>query len=104
MHGKMPILAYRFGDFAYITDMKTISDESRKQFQGVRTLVVNALRFEREHHSHMLVDDAICFARSIGAERTFLIHLTHNIGFHDDANRRLPDDVRFAYDGLTIDV
>ena len=104
MHGKMPILAYRFGDFAYITDMKTISDESLKLSQGVRTLVVNALRFEREHHSHMLVDDAIEFARSVGAERTFLIHLTHNIGFHDDANRRLPDDVRFAYDGLTIEV
>ena len=104
MHGKMPILAYRFGDFAYITDMKSISDESRAHFAGVKTLVVNALRFEREHHSHMFVDDAIEFARSVGAERTFLIHLTHNIGFHDDANRRLPDDVRFAYDGLTIEV
>ena len=84
--------------------MKSISDESRAHFAGVKTLVVNALRFEREHHSHMLVDDAIEFARSVGAERTFLIHLTHNIGFHDDANRRLPDDVRFAYDGQVIEV
>lgn len=104
MHGKMPILAYRFGRFAYITDMKTISDESRQLFQGVDTLVVNALRFEREHHSHMLVDDAIRFARSVGARRTFLIHVTHNIGFHDDANSRLPDDIRFAYDGLVLEV
>lgn len=104
MHGRMPILAYRFGSFAYITDMKTISDESREMFKGVRTLVVNSLRFEREHHSHMLVGDAIAFARSIGAERTFLTHLTHSIGLHDDANSRLPEDVRFAYDGLTIEV
>ena len=104
MHGKMPILAYRFGRFGYITDMKTISDESRQLFQGVDTLVVNALRFEREHHSHMLVDDAIRFARSVGARRTFLIHVTHNIGFHDDANSRLPNDIRFAYDGLVLEV
>ena len=66
--------------------------------------MVNALRFEREHHSHMLVDDAIRFARSVGARRTFLIHVTHNIGFHDDANSRLPDDIRFAYDGLVLEV
>ncbi len=104
MHDWLPILAYRFGSFAYITDMKTISDESRQLLQGVKTLVVNALRFEREHHSHMLVRDAIEFARSIGAERTFLTHLTHEIGFHDDANSQLPPDVRFAYDGLTIEV
>ena len=103
MHGRMPILAYRFGDFAYITDMKTISEESREMLRGVRTLVVNSLRFEREHHSHMLVGDAIAFARSIGAKRTYLTHLTHEIGFHDDANSRLPEDVRFAYDGQVIE-
>ena len=88
MHDWLPILAYRFGSFAYITDMKTISDESRQLLQG----------------GHMLVRDAIEFARSIGAERTFLTHLTHEIGFHDDANSQLPPDVRFAYDGLTIEV
>ena len=104
MHDWLPILAYRFGSFAYITDMKTISDQNRQLLQGVKTLVVNALRFNREHHSHMLVRDAIDFARSIGAERTFLTHLTHEIGFHDVANSQLPPDVRFAYDGLTIDV
>ena len=104
MHDWLPIMAYRFGTFAYVTDMKTISDENRERLRGVKTLVVNALRFEREHHSHMLVGDAVAFARSIGAERTFLTHLTHEIGFHDEANSRLPEDVRFAYDGLTIEV
>jgi phosphoribosyl 1,2-cyclic phosphate phosphodiesterase len=52
----------------------------------------------------MLVADAIDFARSIGAQRTYLTHLTHEIGFHDEANSKLPPDVRFAYDGLTIEV
>lgn len=104
MHDWLPILAYRFGSFAYITDMKTINEQSRQLLQGVQTLVVNALRFERPHHSHMLVADAIDFARSIGAQRTYLTHLTHEIGFHDEANSKLPPDVRFAYDGLTIEV
>lgn len=104
LHGRMPILAYRFGDFAYITDMKTISDESLDLLRGVKTLVVNALRFEREHHSHMLVDDAIRFADTIQAQRVFLTHVTHEIGFHDDANASLPQNIRFAYDGLEIEV
>ena len=104
MHDQLPILAYRFGDFAYVTDMKTISPESRNQLTGVKTLVVNALRFDRPHHSHMLVSDAIEFARSVGARQTFLTHLTHRIGLHDHANSRLPDDVRFAYDGLEIEI
>ena len=74
MHGKMPIMAYRFGSLAYITDMKTISDEDRQLLSGVETLVVNALRWEKPHHSHMLVDDAIAFARSVGASQTFFMN------------------------------
>ena len=103
MHGKLPILAFRFGTFAYITDMKTISDTEMPYLEGVETLVVNALRFEKEHHSHMLVDEAIAFSRRVGAKRTYFTHLTHRIGFHDDANRRLPSGFSFAYDGLTIE-
>ena len=59
MHGKMPILGFRIGSFAYITDMKTIGDGELPYLEGVETLVVNALRFEKEHHSHQLVDDAV---------------------------------------------
>lgn len=104
MHGKMPILGFRFGPFAYITDMKTIDDGELAYLQGVDTLVVNALRFEREHHSHMLVDEAISFARRVGARRTYFTHLTHYIGFHDDANSKLPAGFSFAYDGLEITI
>lgn len=102
MHGKMPIMAYRFGSLAYITDMKTISDEDRQLLSGVETLVVNALRWENPHHSHMLVDDAIAFARSVGASHTYFTHMTHQLGFHDEANARLPEGFAFAYDGLRL--
>lgn len=103
MHDKLPILGYRFGNMAYITDMKTISEEEYGYLQGVDTLVVNALRWEKPHHSHQLVKDAIAFSRRIGAKRTYLIHLTHDIGLHDEAQKRLPKDFYFAYDGLEIE-
>lgn len=104
MHGQLPILGYRFGKLAYITDMKSMDEESERLLQGVETLVVNALRFEKEHHSHQLVADAIGFSRRVGAKRTYFTHVTHDIGTHDLANRRLPEGFYFAYDGETIEV
>lgn len=104
MHGALPILGYSFGSFAYITDMKTIADEEMPYLDGVRTLVVNALRVERPHHSHQLLDDAVAFARRVGAERTYIIHACHNIGLHRETNRRLPSDIQLAFDGQVIHV
>jgi len=104
IHGKMPILGYRIGRFAYITDMKTINDKEYEYLDGVETLVVNALRFEKEHHSHQLVPDAIEFSRRVGAEKTFFIHMNHDVGLHVEACGRLPEGFAFAYDGQIIDV
>lgn len=104
MHGGMPILGYRFGSMAYITDMKSATDETIGLLKGVKTLVVNALRFEKEHHSHQLVADAVEFARTVGACRTFFTHVTHDIGTIDAANEKLPEGFAFAYDGMTIEV
>lgn len=102
MHGNMPILGYRIGSLAYITDMKTIAPAETDYLKGVDTLVVNALRFTPEHHSHQCVDDAISFARQIGAKRTLLIHSCHHIGLHAEVNNQLPDDIQLAYDGQTL--
>ena len=99
MHGKMPILGFRIGSFAYITDMKTIGETEYKYLEGVETLVVNALRFEKEHHSHQLVDDAVKFSRRIGARQTYITHVCHHIGLYEEANRRMPPGVSLAYDG-----
>ncbi len=105
MHGKLPILGYRFGRFAYITDMKTIDPSQQQLLKGVETLVVNALRFDRPHHSHQLVADAISFARSIGARRTLLTHVCHDIGLHDHVNSKLlPNGVELAYDGQVLEI
>ena len=104
MHGKLPILGYRFSSFAYITDMKSIDDDQLPLLAGVETLLVNALRFDRPHHSHQLVDDAVAFARRIGARRTLLTHVCHDIGLHEQVNRQLPQGVELAYDGQIIDI
>src|SRR5574344_1907408 len=102
LHGNLPILGYRFGNMAYITDMKTPTEETLPLLHGVEVLVVNALRFEKEHHSHQLVADAIAFSRAVGAKRTYFTHLTHDIGTHELANKRLPEGFSFAYDGQII--
>lgn len=104
MHDKMPILGYRFGKFAYITDMKSMDDEEYTYLDGVEVLVINALRFEKPHHSHQLVDDAIRVARRIGARQVYLTHVTHQIGLYEKANRRLPAGFKFAYDTQVIEI
>lgn len=104
MHHKLPILGFRFGSFAYITDMKTIRDEEMPFLSGVKTLVVNALRYEPQHHSHMTVAEAIEFSNRVSAKQTYLVHMSHGIGLHHDVNLQLPDSIQLAYDGLQIEV
>ena len=104
MHGKLPILGFRFGNLVYITDMKSIEDAEVPYVEGADTLVVNALRVGKPHHSHQLLDDAVSFARRVGARRTFLIHPSHEIGLHAEVNEKLPADIQLAYDGQVIEV
>ncbi len=104
MHGKMHILGFRFGRLVYITDMKSINPSQMPYLRGVDTLVVNALRWERAHHSHMLVDEALEFIDKVNPRQTYLVHVTHHIGFQDEAEARLPSNVHLAYDGLEITV
>ena len=102
MHGKLPILGYRIGGLAYITDMKTIDEGEMRYLEGTELLVVNALRFDKPHHAHQLVDDAMAFARRVGAKQTYLIHSCHDIGRHEAVNRKLPSDIQLAFDGQTV--
>ena len=88
----------------YKTDMKSIDDSELEYLKGIDLLVVNALRWEKPHHSHQLVADAIAFSQKIGAKRTYLTHLTHSIGLDKDANKRLPIGVKFGYDGEVLTV
>lgn len=99
MHGRLPILGFRIGPLAYITDMKTIADSELPYLEGTEVLVVNALRYGEPHYSHQLVDDAIAFARRLNPKRTLLIHSDHHIGRHAEVSCRLPQGFELAYDG-----
>ena len=104
MHDKLPILGFRIGNLAYVTDMKTIDDYELSFLKGVKTLVVNALRFEPLHHSHLCVDEAVAFARRIGAQMTYFTHICHDMGLHADVCEALPEGITLAYDNLKIEI
>ena len=103
MHYKLPVLGFRINDFTYITDAKTVSDEEKEKIKGSKVLVINALQ-KQEHISHFTFDEAIAFAESIGAEKTYFTHISHRLGKHGDISKILPPNIELAYDGLTIDV
>lgn len=114
MHGTLPILAFRITEqtsqtsqtlhtLTYITDMKTIATSELPYAIGSDILVVNALRFTKPHHSHMLVDEAIDFIRRTKVSQSYLIHSCHDIGLHQEVNRQLPRDIQLAYDGMEVE-
>lgn len=103
MHHDLPILGYRIGSLAYITDMKTIDPSEVQYVEGCDTLVVNALRI-KPHHSHQTLSEAVSFAQCIGARQTWLIHSSHDIGRHAEVNAQLPADIQLAYDGQVISI
>ena len=103
MHYKLPVLGFRIGDFTYITDAKTVSEEERLKIKGTKTLIVNALR-EQEHISHFNLEEALVFIKEMNTERAYLTHISHLFGKHEDIEKQLPENVSVAYDGLKIEI
>lgn len=103
MHYKLPVLGFRIGDFTYITDAKSISDEEKKKIKGSKILVINALQRET-HISHFTFEEAIALASEIDAEQTFFTHISHRLGKHADVCEELPAKMSLAYDGLQVEV
>ncbi|MBR5638218.1 MAG: MBL fold metallo-hydrolase [Muribaculaceae bacterium] len=101
MHYKLPIMGFRIGDLAYITDCKTITKEQIERLRGVPVLVLNALRFE-EHLSHISLSQALEIIEQIKPGRAVLVHMSHGIGLHAETSKLLPQCVELAYDGMTI--
>lgn len=101
-HGAVTVFAYRIGPLAYVTDAKTIPPSAVEQLRGARVLVINAL-FRTEHPTHLSLPEALQAAAAIGAERTYLTHLTHD-NFHADLEAELPRGIMPAFDGLTVKV
>lgn len=103
LHYKMPVMGFRIGRFAYITDAKTISQESRAQLKGLDVLVVNALQ-ESPHISHFTLEEALAFIDDIKPQRAYLTHISHRFGKHEYIEDLLPAHVYAAYDRLTIEI
>jgi phosphoribosyl 1,2-cyclic phosphate phosphodiesterase len=100
-HGDTPILGFRFGSVAYLTDCSAIPDESWPLVRGVDTLVIDALR-DKKHATHFTVAEALEAIARIAPRRAYLTHMSHDLG-HAETNARLPAGVELAYDGLVLD-
>lgn len=103
MHYKLPVLGFRVKDFTYITDAKTVSEQEKNKIRGSKVLVVNALQFDA-HISHFTFDEALAFAEEMGAGTTYFTHISHRLGRHADISKRLPENVKLAYDGLKLEL
>lgn len=102
MHGRLPILGFRIGKMAWVTDMSAMDEAALAALQGVDCLFMNALRKE-PHWTHQCLDEALAMAERIGAGRTYFIHMSHQMGLHAEVEASLPDGIHLAYDGLTVD-
>jgi len=100
-HNKLRILGYRINDFTYITDAKTISDKELKKIDGSKVLVINCLQINR-HITHLNLEEALKIVERINVKKVFFTHISHNLGFHDIINKRLPKNIELAYDNLCL--
>ncbi|MGQ9619731.1 MAG: MBL fold metallo-hydrolase [Bacteroidales bacterium] len=103
MHFRLPILGFRIGNFAYITDADSVPEESKEKLSGIKYLVLNALRKEK-HISHFNLYEAIDFIREISPEQAFLTHISHQMGRYSDVSKELPQGIIMAYDSLTLEL
>ena len=101
MHGDLQVFGYRVEDFAYLTDVKTIDESEIHKLKGLKVLVINALR-EETHQTHFNLKEALDFITLVQPEKTYLTHISHHLGFHEEVQKKLPENVFLAYDNLEI--
>ena len=103
MHGSLPVLGFRIGNFAYVTDVKTIAPGELRKLENLDILVISALH-HHEHHSHLNLDQALKIIRALKPGRTYLVHMSHRMGLHAEVEAAMPSGVHLAYDGMQIDI
>lgn len=103
MHGNLQVFGYRIDDFAYLTDVKTIEKSELEKLKNLDVLVVNALR-EEPHNTHFNLQEALDFIDLVQPKKTYLTHISHILGFHDEVQQKLPKNVYLAYDNLEINI
>jgi len=102
MHGKMEVLGFRIGDFAYITDVKYISEETFSKIEGVKVLIISALR-KFEHPTHMALHEVLEVIERVNPDAAYLTHMSHLMGKHAELELELPKGVKPGFDGLVIE-
>lgn len=102
LHGTKPILGYRIGQMAYLTDVSQIPTNQFWKLRGIHTLIIDALRY-RQHPSHETVDEALANIKRIAPQEAYLIHMSHHIGLHAEVERQLPPHIHLSFDGLTVE-
>lgn len=100
-HYKLPVFGFRIGDFSYITDANRIPDETAEKIKGSKVIVLNALRREK-HISHFTLDEAVEVINKFNPEIAYFTHISHQLGFHEEVEKELPENIRIAYDGLKV--
>ena len=103
LHNQLQVYGYRMGGFAYLTDIKSISETEAEKLKNLEVVVVSALRIE-PHHSHFNLAEALEFIEKIKPNKTYLTHISHLLGFHDEVEQSLPENVHLAYDNLKISI
>lgn len=103
MHGNLQVFGYRIDDFAYLTDVKTIAESEVDKLKNLKVLVVNALR-EELHDSHFNLQEALDFITLVKPQKVYITHISHILGFHEEVQKELPDNVFLAYDNLEITI
>jgi phosphoribosyl 1,2-cyclic phosphate phosphodiesterase len=103
MHKDLPVLGFRIGTLAYITDANYMAPEEMAKLKGVKVLVINALRREK-HFSHYSLPEALAVIEEVAPERAYLTHMSHEMGLHEEVSATLPPHVALAYDGLKVEI
>lgn len=102
MHGRLEILGYRIGNFAYVTDGSYIPEEEYPKFENLDVLIINALR-RKPHPTHFHLAKSIELAQLFKAKKTYFTHITHDL-YHDEVNASLPENIELSYDGLELNI
>lgn len=100
-HNRLQVFGYRIGDFAYLTDIKTIDDKEIIKLKDLKVLAINALRI-KPHHSHLNLEEALELINKVAPQRAYLTHISHYMGFHKEVEEKLPKGVHLAHDNLVL--
>jgi phosphoribosyl 1,2-cyclic phosphate phosphodiesterase len=103
LHYRLPVLGYRVGKMAYLTDFSKIDDAECAKLQGLEVLVMDALR-QTPHHAHLMLSQALDLVNKLKPKRAYFMHICHDMGLHEEVQKTLPENVFLAYDGLTVEI